>query len=89
MTAYHIGSMDAGRVREVLRRAMDEVPGSIRELARESGLAHVTLIQVRDGERNLSPERWADVVAALRHWEKRCGRLADALEDAALGDAPD
>lgn len=85
-SAYHVGSME--RARAVLRTVLEDAPGSIRELAREAGLAHVTLIQVRDGDRNLTRERWADLVAALRRWEDRCGHLADELEDAALGESP-
>lgn len=74
--------------RAVLRRVLESAPGSIRALAREAGLAHVTLLKVRDGDRNLTPERWADVVAALRRWEATCGDLADALEAADPSPSP-
>ena len=62
------------------RTALRKMPGSIRALARESGLSDSLLIRIRDGERRLTPETVAAVAHALRAWEDRCGVLADALE---------
>lgn len=74
-----------GNVKEtgaVLRRVLDESPGSIRELAREAGVSHVLLLAVRDGQRRLTPETQEAVVAALRRWAERCEDLAESLEAA-------
>ena len=77
---YHIGSMESQR--DVVRQILEEAPGSIRELAREAGIAHVTLLHVRDGRHKLSPDKATAVVAALRDWSERCANLADRLEAA-------
>jgi len=69
-------------VRVALGRAMEEAPGSVRELARAAGLDHAALVRVRDGEYNLTPARVRSVIAALREWGRRCTDLADELEAA-------
>ncbi len=69
-------------VRVALGRAMEEAPGSVRELARAAGLDHAALVRVRDGEYNLTPARVRSVIAALRAWSSRCADLADELEAA-------
>lgn len=68
----------------VLSQALDEAPGSIRELAREAGVSKSLLLAIRDGRRRLTGETRAKVVAALRRWEATTGDLADALETADL-----
>ncbi len=69
-------------VRVALGRAMEEAPGSVRELARAAGLDHAALVRVRDGEYNLTPARVRSVIAVLRAWSSRCADLADELEAA-------
>ena len=69
-------------VRVALGRAMEEAPGSVRELARAAGLDHAALVRVRDGEYNLTPARVRSVIAALRAWSSRCADLADELKAA-------
>ncbi len=69
-------------VRVALGRAMEEAPGSVRELARAAGLDHAALVRVRDGEYNLTPGRVRSVIAALRAWSAGCADLADELEAA-------
>lgn len=70
--------MEKGR--DVLREILDAAPGSIRELARASGV-HVTLLtKARDGERRLTTATRERLVQALRRWSDTCDRLADRLE---------
>lgn len=70
--------MEKGR--DVLREILDAAPGSIRELARASGV-HVTLLtKARDGERRLTPATRKSLVQALRRWADTCDGLADRLE---------
>lgn len=78
----HYGNVE--RTSAVLRRVLDESPGSIRELAREAGVSHALLLAVRDGQRRLTPETREAVVTALQRWAERCEDLAEALEAADL-----
>jgi hypothetical protein len=66
----------------VLQRISDELPVSIRQLAREAGLAHVSLLARRDGQLTVGPEKLLQVAAALRGWGNDFARLADELEKA-------
>lgn len=84
---YHNGSME--ELRAAVRRALEEAPGSIRELGREAGISHVTLLDVRDGRHGLSPERVRALAGALRRWSDRCAEIADELEEAARGASPE
>lgn len=70
--------------RDALEDAMEETPGSIRELAAEAGVSDFLLRAIRDGDRRLTEETRAMVVAALRRWSERTDDLADALEAAEL-----
>lgn len=70
------------RVRAELKRVLEQAPGSIRELARAAGIAHVTLIQARRGDFQLGEDRVRAIVKVLRRWSKRCADLADRLETA-------
>lgn len=69
-------------MRVVLRKVLDETPGSIRELAREAGVSHPLLVAIRDGDRRLTPETQEALAAALRRWAERCEGLAEDLEAA-------
>lgn len=64
----------------LLRQALGAVPGSLRELARAADLSPRLLRMVRDGDRRLTPATRDALIAALRRWEERCGRAAEALE---------
>ena len=74
-------------VRVALARAMEQAPGSVRELARAAGLDHAAFVRVRDGEYNLTPTRVRSVISALRAWSATCAELADELEAALDVDA--
>ena len=55
----------------------------MRKLAEAAGVSHTLLLQVRDGDRRLTPATRRAVVSALRGWGDRCHGLANALENAA------
>ncbi len=74
-------------VRVALARAMEQAPGSVRELARAAGLDHAALVRVRDGRYNLTPTRMRSVISALRAWSVTSAELADELEAALDVDA--
>lgn len=69
----------------VLRKVLDAIPASTRALAREAGVSPKLVRMIRDGDRRLTPETRAKLVAALRTWEADVGDAADALETADLG----
>jgi len=69
-------------VRKALRAALCNLPVSIRQLARVAELPHSTLILVRDGKLNLSPEATAKVVRALREMSDNLAESAARIEDA-------
>ena len=74
--------MPTDPVQRVLRMKLDNLPISIRELARRSGLSHVLLVRARDGHERLSPAAVAKVVRALREMGAELESVADALEGA-------
>jgi len=65
----------------VLGRVLKGSPGSIRALAREAGVSHGLLVQIRDGGRRLTPETRRRLATALRRWSETCEELADDLEE--------
>lgn len=67
-----------GTVTEVLKAW----PGSLRSLAREAGISHVTLLRLRDGEGNPSAETAVRLAQALEDTGRRCQRAAKALRRA-------
>ena len=69
-------------VRAVLRAALQQAPGSIRELAREAGLSEGALRQARDGDIDLTTDSVRRIIRALRRWSKKTADLADRLETA-------
>lgn len=68
--------------RTVIQVILQEVPASVRELAREAGVSHGLLLAIRDGERGMTPATREAVVGALRRWSERCAELAEALDAA-------
>ncbi len=60
-------------------RAIERAPCSIRELAREAGLAHVTLLRIIHGTRPATPEVAAAVAQALERWGEQCSQEADRI----------
>lgn len=67
-------------LREAIRQALEEAPGSIRAVSREAGVDHSTLLKERDGKRPIPEHRARELADALRRWSDRCERLADRLE---------
>ena len=64
---------------------MHTVPGSLRELAREAGMSHSLLSQIRNGKRNASTQTLDALAAALGRWSHQCQvgakTLRQAMED--------
>jgi transcriptional regulator with XRE-family HTH domain len=57
-------------------------PGSLRSLAREAGVSHVTLRRLRAGEGNPSAETAVRLARALEDTGRRCQRAAKVLRRA-------
>ncbi len=64
---------------EAFRRALEEAPGSLRELARAAHVSHTLLLRVRDGKRELSDDIAEAVARALSEWSETCAELAANL----------
>ncbi len=69
---------DRRRTRAV-RKAMEMVPVSRRELARRTGLSHTTLNRIANGERTASPANERAVFNALRDVRESCNQAMDLL----------
>lgn len=69
---------DRRRTRAV-RKAMEMVPVSRRELARRTGLSHTTLNRIANGERTASPANERVVFNALRDVRESCNQAMDLL----------
>ena len=68
-------------VRSVVRKILTQFPGSIRALARVSGVDHGTLIKIRDGKLGLSDDAASRLIDGLRKFAKQ------ARDDAATMDS--
>ena len=66
--------------RSALAKVLDEMPVTIRTLARSAEVAHSFLIRSRDGDRALTDDVGKRVVRALRADARTLNRLADHLE---------
>ena len=70
---------------QTVKIVMGTVPGSLRELAREAGISHSLVSQIRNGKRNASTQTLDALAAALRRWSHQCqvgaNRLRQAMED--------
>jgi O-acetyl-ADP-ribose deacetylase (regulator of RNase III) len=64
---------------EAFRRALEEAPGSLRELARAAHVSHTLLLRVRDGKRELTDDVAEAVATALSEWSETCAELAASL----------
>lgn len=68
-----------------VRRAIANVPGSIRELAKEAGVSHVVLWAIVHGRERATPRVARLVAAALERWGKRCAGNAARVRAALQG----
>ncbi len=66
--------------RRALAKVLDEMPVTIRTLARSAAVAHSFLIRSRDGDRVLTDDVGKRVVKALRANAGTLNRLADHLK---------
>jgi DNA-binding LacI/PurR family transcriptional regulator len=73
---------------DALRRALDAWPGSLRSLARAAGVAHSTLIRIRDKKFEGSKEMTEQVAKALEQAGSKCKRAAGELRRSLRGRQP-
>lgn len=64
---------------EVVRRVLDEIPGSDRALAQAAGISPSTLYRIRSGERGCSPEIAEQLERTIRTWSEDCSGAAAHL----------
>jgi len=69
------------QLEEAIRRALAEVPGSLRAVARETGVAHSTLVRILNGERSATPEVVEALADALGRWAEQCSSAEGLLRD--------
>lgn len=69
------------RLSEAVAKAVERTPTSIRALAREAGVPHVSLLQVRDGDLGASPELAKAVAEALEGWSGELSELAGGIRE--------
>ncbi len=62
---------------QTIRKVINSVPGSARELARKAGVSHSLLSQVCSGKRNATPELIEALASVL---EERAGQCADGAK---------
>ena len=62
-----------------MRRAIELAPCSVRALAKQAGVPHVTLVWIRQGKRKATAAVAGKVGAALRKWGNKCFRAADVI----------
>ena len=82
-TRHHIGAMNRKALTNQVRSAIKAAPCSLRELAKEAGVPHSTLVRIRSRQREATPEVSRRLAKALRSWSTRCLKLANAIERAA------
>jgi transcriptional regulator with XRE-family HTH domain len=64
---------------EAVRRALAEAPGSVREIAREAGVDHSTLVRIRRGDRGATRDVARALADALGRWAGRCSSAEGIL----------
>lgn len=64
---------------DAVRRALDAVPVSRRELARRADLSHTTLNRIAAGERAASPSNERAVYDAIKQIRETCNEAMDPL----------
>jgi hypothetical protein len=71
--------MSTDTLTALVRRALREAPCSLRALAREADVPHSTLVRIRGGSLNASPEVADALVKALERWASQTRKLAAAV----------
>lgn len=71
---------------EAVRRALEALPVSRREVARRADLSHTTLNRIVTGDQRATPSQARAVAAALRELARECEQGAAGIIDAE-GDA--
>lgn len=62
-----------------VQNAINQAPGSIRELGRAAGVSHVFLAGVLSGRERATPRVARLIATALEAWEKRCAAGATVI----------
>jgi hypothetical protein len=62
-----------------IRKAVQLIPGSARQLAMEAGIDPSLLTRICTGHKTATPEVAAKLERALRDWAERCGKAADLI----------
>ena len=65
-------------LRTVLKGS-NQLPGTVRALARQAGVPHTTLVRIAAGELGASPMVAERVAAALDSWARSCSAGAEKL----------
>lgn len=63
-------------VTKAAQHALAIAPCSLRALAAQAGVPHTTLVRIRAGERDATPEVATALAAALEMWARECGGAA-------------
>jgi hypothetical protein len=79
LTAATVTHQNGAMLADALRQALKAWPGSLRSLARAAGVAHSTLVRIRDGAFEGSPEITRVVANALDAAGTDCQRAARQL----------
>jgi len=69
-------------VSRAVAKAIKQAPCSVRALAREAGVPHVSLALIVAGTRNATPAVAKAVATALKRWSRKCERAATHIEEA-------
>ena len=70
------------RLTNTAQAAINAAPCSLRALAKETGVSHVLLIKIRDGNARATQDVSRALAAALDRWAATCGGAAGKLRRA-------
>ena len=79
---HHIGAMNQGQLTRRVRAALRAAPCSIRELAKQAGIPHSTLVRIAREERLATVDVAERIGKALAVWGNRCLREAKRVQNA-------
>ena len=80
---HHIGAMTQRQLTRRVQAAIKAAPCSIRELAKQAGIPHTTLVRITREERLATLEVAERVAGALAEWGNRCLKEAQRVRHAA------
>jgi hypothetical protein len=80
--------MNREQLSNAVAEAVRRTPSSIRRLAREVGVSHVMLLQVRDGERPAPPALAERIATIMEGWGEELADLAHGIREALDAEPP-